>query len=160
MKSEMNPEMTPEMNPTHAPRGLLTRLNLRAARGLSRRARQGERGMTLLEIMIVVAILGLLATVVVSNLMNKFNNAKVQTTKLKISEVKSTINQYYTVVGEYPNSMNDLVNPPDGLSAFFDKVPQDAWGKELIYKSSPNGDTFEVMSLGKDGQRGTKDDLK
>lgn len=157
MNPEMNPEMTSE---THAPRGLLTRLNLRAARGLSRRARQGERGMTLLEIMIVVAILGLLATVVVSNLMNKFNNAKVQTTKLKISEAKSTINQYYTVVGEYPNSMNDLVNPPEGLSPFFDKVPQDAWGKELIYKPSPNGEAFEVMSLGKDGQRGTKDDLK
>jgi general secretion pathway protein G len=116
--------------------------------------------MTLLEIMIVVAILGLLATVVVSNLMNKFNNAKVQTTKIKINEVKSTINQYYTVVGEYPNNMQDLVSPPEGLSPFFDKVPQDAWGKDLVYKPSSNGDTFEVMSFGKDGQRGTKDDLK
>ena len=136
------------------------RLRARLARGLSTRARQGERGMTLLEIMIVVAILGLLATVVVSNLMNKFNNAKVQTTKIKINEVKSTINQYYTVVGEYPNNMQDLTNPPEGLSPFFDKVPQDAWGKDLIYKPSPNGENFEVMSLGKDGQRGTKDDLK
>ena len=56
--------------------------------------------------------------------------------------------------------MQDLVNPPEGLSPFFDKVPQDAWGKDLVYKPSSNGDSFEVMSFGKDGQRGTKDDLK
>jgi len=147
-------------NQDHSQTGLNGRIARRIARGLSRRSRQGERGMTLLEIMIVVAILGLLATVVVSNLMNKFNNAKVQTTKIKINEVKSTINQYYTVVGDYPDNMQDLVNPPEGLSPFFDKVPQDAWGKDLIYKPSSNGDSFDVMSLGKDGQRGTKDDLK
>jgi general secretion pathway protein G len=126
----------------------------------ARAARAAQRGMTLLEIMIVVAILGLLATVVVSNLMGKFDNAKVQTTKLKINEVKQTIEQYYTLVGEYPDSLDSLVSPPEGYSPLIKAIPKDAWNKPLVFKRGSSDDSFEVFSVGKDGQAGTKDDVK
>ena len=122
--------------------------------------RQAERGMTLLEIMIVVAILGLLATVLVTNVMGQFDNAKIKTTQLKISEIGSTVNQYYTMVGDYPESLNQLVNPPDGLRPFFKKAPKDAWNHEFIFKRTSGAEPFEVYSVGPDGQKGSKDDVR
>lgn len=128
----------------------------RDVRGLTRHA---EKGMTLLEIMIVVAILGLLATVVASNLMGALDNAKIQTTQLKISEIGSTVNQYYTMVGDYPDSMNDLVSPPGGLKPFFKSAPKDPWNKEFVYKRTSGEESFVVYSLGPDKAKGTSDDI-
>ena len=61
-----------------------------------------ERGMTLLEVMIVIAILGLLASVVVVAVMDQLENSKVKTTKLKMGTIKTALNQYKVNHGEYP----------------------------------------------------------
>jgi general secretion pathway protein G len=135
-------------------------MNRHASRRLSNaQLRQAQRGMTLLEIMIVVAILGLLATVVVTNVMGQFDNAKIKTTQIKINDIQSTVNQYYTMVGDYPDSMNQLISPPDGLRPFFKNMPKDAWNKPFIYKRTSGADPFKVFSIGPDGQKGTKDDV-
>ena len=135
-------------------------MNRHASRRLSNaQLRQAQRGMTLLEIMIVVAILGLLATVVVTNVMGQFDNAKIKTTQIKINDIQSTVNQYYTMVGDYPDSMSQLISPPDGLRPFFKNIPKDAWNKPFIYKRTSGADPFKVFSVGPDGQKGTKDDV-
>jgi general secretion pathway protein G len=135
-------------------------MNRHASRRLSNaQLRQAQRGMTLLEIMIVVAILGLLATVVVTNVMGQFDNAKIKTTQIKINDIQSTVNQYYTMVGDYPDSMSQLISPPDGLRPFFKNMPKDAWNKPFIYKRTSGADPFKVFSVGPDGQKGTKDDV-
>jgi general secretion pathway protein G len=129
-----------------------------------KKGRASQKAMTLLEIMIVVAILGLLASLVVTNLMGQFDNAKIQTAKLKVNDISSTINQYYATVGDYPSGsdgLKALVNPPGGLKPFFKEVPKDPWGKPFQYRSpaKQSSEPFEVYSTGPDGQDGTQDDI-
>jgi hypothetical protein len=93
--------------------------------------------------------------------MGSFDNAKIKTTQLKISEIGSTIQQYYTMTGDYPDSLGDLVSPPDGLRPFFKSTPKDSWQEEFIYKrtSGSGDDPFVVYSKGPDRAKGTKDDV-
>lgn len=123
-----------------------------------------QKGMTLLEIMIVIAILGLLASVIVVAVMNQFDRAKVSATKLKIKSVEGALHQYNVQEGEYPSNLKALLNPPGGGPPYLKEkgVPKDPWGSELLYFKPPrkgNG-PFEVVSKGPDGQEGTDDDLR
>ena len=131
----------------------------RFARASARASRDTQKGMTLLEIMIVVAILGLLATVVVTNLMGTFDNAKIGTTQSKIASVEQAVQLYYTQVSEYPDSLKDLMNPPGGFRPYVKSMPKDSWNNELIFKRSSGDKLFVIYSKGPDGQKGTKDDV-
>jgi general secretion pathway protein G len=137
---------------------------------LSRRSigalRRAQKGMTLLEIMIVIAILGLLASVVVVAVMNQFENSKVKTTKIKMGTIKTALSQYKVNHGEYPggDGLKKLLNPPEGMKAYLKgkSTPKDDFGNPIIYKanSGSNGAPFELISKGPDGQIGTDDDIK
>jgi general secretion pathway protein G len=133
---------------------------LRAARGVARR---GQRGMTLLEIMIVIAILGLLASVIVVAVINNFDRAKVNTAELKRKSIEQALHQYNVAIGDYPSQQEGLrmlQNPPSG-PPFINEEPKDPWGNEFLYFNPPrkgNG-PFEVISKGPDGQEGTDDDI-
>tara|TARA_B100001093_G_scaffold472454_1_gene495596 strand:- start:60 stop:440 length:381 start_codon:yes stop_codon:yes gene_type:complete len=122
--------------------------------------------MTLLEIMIVIAILGLLASVVVVAVMNQFENSKVQTTKLKMGTIKTALNQYKVNHGEYPagDGLKKLLNPPDGMKPYLKgkSAPKDDFGNPIIYKANSGSGSapFELVSKGSDGQIGTEDDIK
>ena len=125
-----------------------------------------EKGMTLLEVMIVIAILGLLASVVVVAVMDQLENSKVKTTKLKMGTIKTALNQYKVNHGEYPggDGLKKLLNPPEGMRPYLKgkDVPKDSFGNAIIYKASTgsNGVPFELISKGSDGQMGTDDDIK
>ena len=81
-------------------------------------------------------------------------------TKLNIGYVSSVINRYYTMTGEYPQSLDDLMSPPDNLRPFSRSIPKDAWGTNHGYKlTSDNEDGFVVFSAGADKQSGTIDDI-
>ena len=130
----------------------------------ARSVRRGQRGMTLLEIMIVVAILGMLASVIVVAVMNQFDNAKIKTTEIKIKSGGQALLQYNVHYGEYPKSLEQLVNPPDGGKAFLKEkgVPKDAWKQPFLYyypSKDKNAGPFQVISKGPDRQEGTDDDL-
>jgi general secretion pathway protein G len=138
---------------------------MNARRLRARVARQGTRGMTLLEIMIVIAILGLLASVIVVAVMNQFDNAKINTTKLKLKSVQQALNQYNVMVGEFPSQgegLRALTTPPDGLKPMLESIPKDDFGNEILYfnPARKGGKPFEVMSKGPDGQEGTDDDIR
>lgn len=143
--------------------GGVRELRARMARG----ARKGERGMTLLEIMIVIAILGMLASVIVVAVMDRLTDAKVKTTQIKIKSIESALHQYKVMYGNYPTQaegLRSLISPPSGGRPFLkDKnVPRDEFGNEFLFfnPARKGGGLFEVMSKGPDGQEGTEDDIR
>lgn len=134
---------------------------------LAHRVRAGEKGMTLLEIMIVIAILGMIASVLVVAVVNRLDAAKIKTTKLKINNVKSALEQYKVDFGDYPSQgegLRALISPPEGNPPYLkDKTPpKDDFGNELMYFSPARHGSgpFEIISKGPDGQEGTEDDIK
>ena len=121
---------------------------------LRRRARRA--GMTLMEIMIVIAILGVLMTVVVVNLAGAQDDANVELTKTQIKKMEEALMMYSLKhKNKYPSTSEGLA----AASKYFNAdgtVPTDAWGNEFLYFSpGTHGDhTYEIISLGKDGKDG------
>ena len=124
----------------------------------SRRSLASRRGMTLVEIMVVIAIIGILMTVVGINVAARLDDANVETTKIQIRQIEQGLQLYAAKhKGKYPGTS-------DGLAAaqkyFKDgSVPNDAWDHEFQYFSpGTHGDhEYEIISLGKDGQEGGDD---
>tara|TARA_Y100001935_G_scaffold213652_1_gene184506 strand:+ start:3177 stop:3614 length:438 start_codon:yes stop_codon:yes gene_type:complete len=119
-----------------------------------------ERGMTLLEIMVVLIILGGLATVLIGQVMGRLGSAKIKQAKILIGEYQKNLDMYYTDCGQYPSTeegLKALVEAPAscsnwGPTPYVKKVNKDPWQNDLVYES--NGTTFVLKSLGKDRREG------
>jgi len=126
---------------------------------LARRAlRRSRRGMTLVEIMVVIAIIGILMTVIGGQVLGYLDEANVDATKIQIQQLESGLTVYAAKHnGKYPSTSDGL----QAAAKFFknQEVPLDAWGNEFQYFSpGTNGDhDYEIISLGKDGQDGGDD---
>ena len=118
--------------------------------GLYKRAR---RGMTLLEIMIVIAILGLIASVVVVSVMGVFVEAKIKTANLTANEIAKGLLLYKVDNGRYPTAA-------EGLGVLELRQTRDPWGGEFEYREiGREGGMPSVSSRGPDRQAGTEDDI-
>ncbi len=120
-----------------------------------------DKGMTLLEIMIVVIILASLMAILGRNVLNHFRDAKVKEAKIQIGEIEKSLDMYYTDCGHYPTTSQGLAAlAPGGASTcknwgpdpYLNKVPTDPWGNSFVY-SSQNG-SYILKSLGSDGKPG------
>ena len=130
-------------------------------------ARKAQRGMTLLEIMIVIAILGLIASVVVVAVMGQLDRAKINTCRIKINEIQKALDLYRVDNTDYPDQgqgLRALISPPGGGPPYLKEkdVPKDPWGQDLLYRnpSRSGGSGVEVISKGPDKQEGTDDDVR
>ncbi len=113
-------------------------------------------GFTLVEIMVVVVILGLLATLVTINAPAIIHNQRVKAAKQNIARLSNAVEMYYVEMGKYPQTLNDLTLKTDksGIK-FIKKVPKDPWGNEFVYRvPGLHGEDFSISSLGADGQEG------
>jgi len=113
------------------------------------------RGMTLVEIMVVIAIIGSLTAVLAVGLMNNLQGGYQSTTVLQIGTIEQNLQLYAAKhKGKYPTTSEGL----DRAKKYFkdSQVPTDAWGNEFLYFSpGTNGDhDYEIMSLGRDGKEG------
>jgi len=125
----------------------------------NRALKMGQRGMTLLEIMIVLVILGGIATILVTSVMGRLGSAKVKQARIQIGEYTKALDMYYTDCQNYPTTeegLQALVKAPSSCSNWINpyvkKVNKDPWGNDLIYESS--GGDYELKSLGKDRREG------
>jgi general secretion pathway protein G len=123
------------------------------------------RGFTLIELMIVVVILGLLATTVMPKILSKPDQARRTKAMVDIRSVQSALAMFKTDTGRFPTTAEGLqalvANPglkgfdPDG---YLEKVPADPWGNRYIYLSPGlHSKDYDLESLGKDGEDGGSD---
>ena len=105
-------------------------------------------GFTLVEIMVVVVILGIVATVVAANVGGKPSKAKAELTKAAISKLKGEVELYKADKSRYPESLQELV------PKYMDEVPKDGWDRPFIYRPQGTRGAFDIVSLGEDGLPG------
>ena len=124
--------------------------------------RQQQAGFTLIEIMVVILILGLLATLVVQSLRGATDKAKRTKAMADIAELKTALDRYYIDSGSYPTTdqgLQALVAPPTQggggdpqADGYVRRIPSDPWNNPYVYQS--DGNTYTLKSLGADGAEG------
>jgi general secretion pathway protein G len=123
---------------------------------------KNSRGMTLMEIMIVVAIIGFLAATLYPTITNRMNSAKIKQTKISIQQIVQALNNYNIDCNKYPVSL-DLLTKPDaecsnwGPDPYMKKIPKDEWSRDFTYEVS--GTSFVIKSPGYKGKEITSEDL-
>ncbi len=131
--------------------------------------RSERRGFTLIEIMVVVIVLGVLAAIVIPNLIGRTDDARVTKAQSDISALASQIEMFRLDMRRYPTEEEGLTvlrKEPTGEDAKLWKgpyakkdIPNDPWGQPYKYYSpAPNEeeDEYGIESLGSDGQPGGK----
>ena len=112
--------------------------------------RSSRRGMSLVEVMVVIAIILTLMSVLAIGVWSIFSDSQVDTTKLTMSKVNEKI-EIYALRKKKPPSTSD------GLAAVFgsEPIPTDSWNNEFVYVSpGPDGAAYDLISYGSDGQEG------
>ena len=120
------------------------------------------RGFTLLELLVVVAIIGLLIGYVAPRYFSQVGKSEVTAVRAQIDGFEKALDQYRLDTGHYPSTeqgLNALVakpaNEPKWNGPYLRKaVPLDPWGNPYRYKSPSERGDFEIVSYGKDGQPG------
>jgi general secretion pathway protein G len=129
---------------------------------MQQRLKRRQDGFTLIELMVVILIIGLLATIVVQNLRSATDKAKRVKAQADIAQIKSGLDRYYLDNGSYPSSdqgLNGLVSAPgsgnvpkDWGGPYLEKIPPDPWGNSYYYQS--DGNSYVLKSFGADGAEG------
>jgi general secretion pathway protein G len=125
----------------------------------NRRVRQG--GFTLIEIMVVIVILGLLATIVAPNVWSVSETAKEKKAQTDVKAIYEAARMYmltHTGVREIPN-LETLTTRDDKGVVAIEMSSKDPWGNDYEIRPGDHPGEFEVVSAGKDGQMGTEDDI-
>jgi general secretion pathway protein G len=134
------------------------------------RNRYVRYGFTMVELMAILIIIGLLATVVVTKVASKIDQARITTTKANLKILHSAVNQFKMDTGRFPTEElgllelieqpTDVINWEPGGYLETTELPRDGWGNEFKYELFPeSGKQFAIRSFGPDGEEGTEDDL-
>ena len=125
----------------------------------------GEEGFTLVELMVVIVILGLLATLVALTVLPNLGKAADQKAKADIATLDQALELYRLGNLAYPSTadgLQALVKPPASITdpsryqpgGYIKKLPNDPWGRPYLYASPGQHGTFDISTLGADGAPG------
>ena len=125
------------------------------------------RGFTLIELMVVLVILGVLASLIVPRIMSRPEEARRIKARVDIQSLETALKLYNLDNGDYPTTeqgLQALIEPPstgtlskkwrDGGYLEKRKIPQDPWGNDYIYLSPGTQGDFDLISYGADGELG------
>jgi len=117
-----------------------------------RTGRRGERGFSLVELLVVITIIGILATTVTVKVIGALSTAKISKAKTEIKQIKDAVGIYYITTGKMPDSLEDLRQPHKGFDEGFIDVGKDPWGND--YEFERQGRKVKITSYGADGGPG------
>lgn len=130
-----------------------------------------ERGFTLLELLVVLAILGLLIGLVAPAVLRQLGHAKEEIAQQSIERLGGVLDIYKLDVGSYPTTeqgLQALITRPEGVRHWNGpylkgiKLPKDPWGHPFVYRSPSErqGHEYDLYSLGPTGQPGGKGEIE
>jgi len=129
--------------------------------------RRTGSGFTLLELLVVLVILGLLASLVGPQVLRHVGTSKTKTAALQIQELGAALDLYRLEVGRYPSTqegLEALVSKPSGANnwngPYLSKsvVRKDPWGNDYLYRSPGEHGAYDLYTLGADGREGGEDE--
>jgi general secretion pathway protein G len=129
--------------------------------------RAAAHGFTLLELLVVLAVLGLIAAIVSPQVMTMLSGAKSNSARLQVETIGTALNYYQLDVGAYPTTeqgLNALITPPKDArnwrGPYIRKRQHlmDPWNRAFLYRSPGRKGAFDLYSLGADGKEGGSGD--
>ncbi len=132
---------------------------------MKKRRRKNRYGFTMVELMAMLIIIGLLATLVVTKVATKIDQARITTTKANLKVLHSAVNQFKMDTGRFPSEdigLMELIEQPSDVTRYEEggylettEIPKDGWGNDFIYERYPeSGKPFVIKSYGADGEEG------
>jgi general secretion pathway protein G len=126
-------------------------------------SRGSEAGFTLVEMLVVIAIIGLIMGLIGPRVLNYLSESKVKAAKIQLQSFASALDLYFLDAGRFPSSAEGLaalVRQTPGVAAWNGpylkggSVPNDPWSHAYIYRSPGERGPYDILSYGSDGQEG------
>ena len=126
-------------------------------------SRSRVSGMTLIEILVVLVLIGIVLGVVGGNFIGRGEKAKADAAKIEIGQIGQALDLYKLEIGRYPSSqegLQALVTAPPGVGnwngPYWKKasIPKDPWGNEYKYVAPGQHGSYDILSYGADGKEG------
>jgi general secretion pathway protein G len=123
----------------------------------------GQGGFTLVEILVVIAIIALIMSLVGPRVLNYLGESKVKAAKIQIQSFSSALDLFNLDTGRYPTTsegLTALVRSPGSIAAWngpylkSGTVPDDPWGNKYLYRSPGEHGLYDITSYGSDGHEG------
>ncbi|PIQ85264.1 MAG: type II secretion system protein GspG [Candidatus Omnitrophica bacterium CG11_big_fil_rev_8_21_14_0_20_45_26] len=129
--------------------------------------KQSLTGFTMIEILLVVIIIGILASLIVPRLSGRSEEARRQAAKADImGGLALALDLYEADTGKYPSQLNDLLKEPSGVNNWRGPylkrgISKDPWGSDYVYQAPGiyNTESYDLFSSGPDRKEGTDDDV-
>jgi len=121
-------------------------------------------GFTLIELIVVIALVAVLAAVIAPNLLGKATEANRKSATIQLEKIANAVELYRLETGRYPEELSDLVRQPTGVERwngpYVRKLSQlqDPWGTDLVLRRPGENGPFDIISYGADGRPGGEGD--
>ncbi len=128
-----------------------------------------RHGFTLLELLIVIVIIGLLASVVAPKLIGRIGKSKTVVARAQVESFGTALETYRLDTGEYPTQeqkLTVLIARPDGVQGWYGPylrkkvIPNDPWGQPYIYRYPGENGDYDIISYGADKREGGTEEDK